>query len=204
MIVGTIIPHDADTTHRQQRGERLPDVVVKPRAPDLLDEDVVRAAQNIELLARDLARAADSEPRTGKRVPADESFRQAELTAQRAHLVLEQLAQWLDELHVHARGPPAHIVVRLDGDRRSAAEGHALDHIGIERALREKFCAPELARFLLEHVDEELADGLSLLLGIGDAGKCVEKDASRFDMHQRNIVAVAKERYDLFALAKPQ
>jgi len=122
----------------------------------------------------------------------------------RAHLVLEQLAQRLDELHVHALGQSTHIVMRLDGDRRSAAEGYALDHIGVERALRQKLCATELACFLLEHVDEELSYGLSLLLGIGHATERVEKHAFRFDMHQRNIVAVAKERYDLLGLAEPQ
>ncbi len=39
---------------------------------------------------------------------ADEAVGQAELAAERPHLVLEQLAQRLDELHVHARSgrPP--------------------------------------------------------------------------------------------------
>ena len=47
----------------------------------------------------------------------DERRRQAELAAERAHLVLEQFAQRLDQLHVHAFGQAADIVVRLDGDR---------------------------------------------------------------------------------------
>ena len=101
--------------------------------------------------------------------------RQAELAAERAHLVLEQFAQRLDQLHVHALGQAADIVVRLDGDRRPAGERHALDHVRIERALREKFRATELFRFRLEDIDEELADRLALLLGIGDACERVEE-----------------------------
>ena len=39
--------------------------------------------------------------------------RQAELAAERAHFVLEQLAQRLDQLHVHALRQAADIVVHL-------------------------------------------------------------------------------------------
>ena len=56
-------------------------------------------------------------PGPGKRVAADEMLGQAELAAERPHLVLEQLAQRLDQLHVHALGQAADIVVRLDGHR---------------------------------------------------------------------------------------
>src|SRR5205823_11868574 len=55
--------------------------------------------------------------------------------------VLEEFAQGLDQLHVHARRKPADIMVRLDGHRRAAGEGDALDHIRIERALREEIGA---------------------------------------------------------------
>jgi hypothetical protein len=92
---------------------------------------------------------------------------QAEFAAERAHLVLEQFAQRLDQLHVHALGQAADIVVRLDGDRGPAGEGDALDHVGIERALREEIRAAELLRLLLEHLDEQPADGLALLLRVG-------------------------------------
>ena len=110
---------------------------------------------------------------------ADERLGQAELAAERAHLVLEQFAQRLDQLHVHALGQAADIVVRLDRHRRPAGERHALDHVGIERALRQKLGAADLLRLRLEHVDEQLADGLALVLGIGDAGERVEKQCLR-------------------------
>ena len=94
---------------------------------------------------------------------ADEDFGQAELAAERAHLVLEQFAQGLDQLHVHALGQAADIVVRLDRHRGAAGEGDALDHVGIERALRQEIGAADLLGLRFEHVDEEAADGLALL-----------------------------------------
>ena len=45
----------------------------------------------------------------------------------------------------------------------------ALDHVGVQRPLDEEPRAPVLARDLLEHADELLADRLALVLGVGDA-----------------------------------
>ena len=91
---------------------------------------------------------------------------QAELAAERAHLVLEQRAQRLDELELHALGQPADVVVRLD-DLRAVAGRGALDHVRVERALRQELDRAELLRLLLEHRDELAADDLALLLGVG-------------------------------------
>jgi hypothetical protein len=88
--------------------------------------------------------AADGEAGARERVAADEDFGETEFAAQDAHLVLEQFAQGLDQLHVHALRQTADIVVRLDGHRGAAGEGDALDHIRIERALREEIRAAEL------------------------------------------------------------
>ena len=106
---------------------------------------------------------------------ADENFGQAEFAAQHADLVLEQFAQGLDQLHVHALRKTADIVVRLDRHRRAAGEGDALDHVGVERALREEIRAADLFRFRIEHVDEQAADGLALHFGIADAGELAEE-----------------------------
>ncbi len=110
---------------------------------------------------------------------ADEHVGQAELAAERADLVLEQFAQRLDELHVHALGQAADIVVRFDRHRRAAGERHALDHVGIERALGQKFGAADLLRLGLEHVDEQFADGLALVLRIVDALERLEETYPR-------------------------
>ena len=84
-------------------------------------------------------------PGPGKRVASDEGFGKAELAAQRPDLVLEELAQRLDELHVHALGQAADVVMRLDRHRRAAGERHAFDHVGIERALGQKLGAADLS-----------------------------------------------------------
>src|SRR5205823_3393694 len=91
-----------------------------------------------------------------------------------------------------------------DRDRRSAAEGDALDHIRIERALRQIFGAAELFRLGLEHLDEQLADDLALAFGIAHPRERFEKHAAGFHMHERNVVAVAKERDDFLRLSEPQ
>ncbi len=131
---------------------------------------------------------------------ADEGLGQAELAAEHADLVLEELAQRLDELHVHALGQAAHIVVALDRDRGAAGERHALDDVGIERALRQEVGAADLLGLLLEHVDEEPADGLALDLGVGHALERAEEQVLRLHVDERDVVAVAEQRDDLLGL----
>src|SRR3546814_10390202 len=88
-----------------------------------------------------LAGDADREAGAGKRMAADEHIGQPQFAAEFADFVLEQFAQGLDELHVHPLGQAADIVVALDRHRWAAGEADAFDHVGIERALREKFGA---------------------------------------------------------------
>src|SRR5258708_30681942 len=61
VIVGAPVAHDADALHRQQYGEGLPDRVVEAGGADLLEIDRVGLAQDVELLAGDLAGNADGE-----------------------------------------------------------------------------------------------------------------------------------------------
>src|SRR5262249_58072431 len=114
VIIGAIIAHHTDGAHRQQHGKWLPDIVVEPGAANFLDVDVVGAPQDVELFSRDFSGTTDGEARPWKRMPADESLRQAELAAEPAHLVLEQLAQRLAQLPLHALGQSHNLVIRLD------------------------------------------------------------------------------------------
>ena len=66
------------------------------------------------MLGRDLADDADAEPGPGERLAPDDLVGQAELGADRAHLVLEQVAQRLDQLEAHVLGEAADVVVALD------------------------------------------------------------------------------------------
>ena len=133
---------------------------------------------------------------------ADEGAGQAELAAERAHLVLEQFAQRLDQLQVHALGQAADVVVRLDGDRRPAGERHALDDVGIERALRQELGAADLAGLGLEHVDEQAADGLALVFGIARRLERTEGSVARVDVDERDVVVLAEQRDDLVGLVR--
>ena len=93
-------------------------------------------------------------PGPGERLAPHDLLGQAELLADRAHLVLEQVAQRLDELEVHVVGEAADVVVRLDGGVVVAAR---LDDVGIQRALHEERVGVvgEIARGFLEHADEQ-------------------------------------------------
>ena len=59
-------------------------------------------------------------------------------------------------------------------------------------------------RFRLEYVDEQLADGLALDLGIGDASERVEKQRVRLDVDERDIVAVVEQRHHLLRFGEAQ
>ena len=107
---------------------------------------------------------------------------QAELAAERAHLVLEQLAQRLDQLQVHALRQAADIVVRLDRDRRAAGDAER------SRSRRDRACpAPGSRRrrpccaSASNTSMNSRADGLALLLGIGDAGERAEEQSRGVD-----------------------
>ena len=59
-------------------------------------------------------------------------------------------------------------MVRLNRDRRSPGKGHRLDHIGIKRALGEKFCIPHFARFFFEYINKQASNDLALFFRIAD------------------------------------
>ena len=56
----------------QQDGERLADLVVKTRFPDLLDVDVVGLLQDLNLIARDRAKDTDGQAGAGEGMALNE------------------------------------------------------------------------------------------------------------------------------------
>src|SRR5262249_662690 len=131
----------------------------------------------------------DREAGAWERLPPDEALRKTQLLAYAPHLVLEEEAKRLDELHPHVRGEPADVVVRLDRGRDPLFPPRP-GHVRVERALHEEahftltFRATgvrsgglrsrrrgQLLRLLFENADELLADDLALLLGVRDAGE---------------------------------
>ena len=115
-----------------------------------------------------------------------------------AHLVLEQAAQRLDQLEVHVVGQAADVVVRLDLGR---VLGARLDDVGVERALHEERASSMPPRRLLEHADEQLADGLALLLGIDDAVEPLEEAVGGRTWTSSMPWMAAERLDDLLALA---
>ena len=110
---------------------------------------------------------------------------------------------------MHPLGQAADIVVRFDRHRRPAGERDALDHIRVERALRQKFGQAfsricDFFRFRLEYVDEQFPDRLAFLFRVLDAGERLEEQLLGDNMHERNIVSAAEQGDHAFAFAEPQ
>ena len=135
------------------------------------DDDRVGFAQRVELVAGDFAEAADGEAGAGERVPPDDFFRQAELQAELADFVFEQVAQRLDEVEAELGGQAADVVVELDRVGRAVGRGAAFDHVGVERALGQELGVFDFAGLGGEAFDERVADDAAFFLRIGNAGE---------------------------------
>ena len=112
---------------------------------------------------RDLARDPHGEAGPRERVAVEHLPRDPELLAEPPHLVLEELAERLDELEAELLRQAADVVVRLDDGGR-AVDRDGLDDVRIERPLGEPRRPVDGLRVLGEDVDEEAADDLPLLL----------------------------------------
>ena len=104
-------------------------------------------------------------------MPPDDFLRQAELQAELADFVFEQVAQRLDQLEAQLGRQAADVVVQLDRVGRPVGRGAAFDHVGVQRALGQKLRVLDLACLGREALDERMADDPPLLLRIGDAGE---------------------------------
>ena len=204
VVICPLIAHDADGTHIGQAGEVLPDLFLQAGLGDLLAQDGIRFSDDVQLFFGDVAQDADTESRAGERLSPYHFFRQTKLDAQRAHFVLEQRVQRLDELELHVFRQAADIVMRLDRLRGLRA---AFDDISIQRAL----CQPldvlahdELLDFLIERIDEFVADDLALLFRIADAGQLAQETVFGIDLCQVDLHVLAEHLNDALGLAFAQ
>ena len=80
----------------------------------------------------------------------------------------------------------------LDERGGIAGDGDALDHVGIERALREELRLAGALGRRLENFDERLADDLAFALGIGDALEPRQKQLGGVHVLQLDVEIAAE------------
>ena len=129
-----------------------------------------------------MIRIASPGPR--ERLAQDHRLGQAQLQADLADLVLEQVAQRLDELEPQVRRQAADVVVGLDLLGGLRLGRGRLDDVRVERPLGQEVDPAELGRLLLEDADELVADDPALLLGVLDAGEPGEEPLAGIDHDQ--------------------
>ena len=211
MTVGASVALHSHGAHvRQQHHRALPDLVVEPGGGELLPGDGVGGPQHTQVLGRHLADDANAQPRPGEGLTGDDLLRHAQLAADGAHLVLEQLAQRLDELEVEVLGQAAHVVVALDVGGALSPAG--LDDVGIQGPLDQEADLAALstdglddpALGGLEGADELPADDLALGLRLGDAGQGAQEALGLVDRDDADAHALGVVVLDLLALAGAQ
>ena len=88
--------------------------------------------------------------------------------------------------------------------RRRADHRNALDHVGIERALRQEVEAADARRHALEHVDERRADDLPLAFRVRHPGQAADEVPGCVLDHQRQLHPVLETPADLVRLVQAQ
>src|SRR5437868_12342587 len=94
--------------------------------------------------------------------------------------------------------------MRLDRRGDAILGSAGLDHVGVQRPLNEKPHVTELPRFLLENANELLADDLSLLLRILDAGETRQETLLRIDVSKRHMEVTSESLDDLLGFVFAQ
>ena len=135
---------------------------------------------------------------------ADEVLGQSELGPDLAHLVLEEIAQRLEQLQVHALGQAADVVMRLDQMRFARLRARGLDDVGIDGALSEPAYILDLLGLDVEDFDEQAADDLALLLGIGNAGERGQERLLGVDTPHVRAQVLREHAHDLITLVEAQ
>ena len=174
------------------------------RAAQFFDENGIRPTQQVGVVQPNLAENAHTQPRPGEGVAVDHLARQTQSNPQLAHLVLEQLAQRLEQLKPQRLGQPADVVVALDGGRLLALGAARLDHVGVDGALRQPLGAGALAGLALEHLDELAADDLALGLGVGHTSQVAHELLATIDVNHSRVQAPLEHGHHLLGLVEAQ
>ena len=137
--VGPLVAHDAHGLDRQQHGEGLPDLVVQVRAAHFLDEDGVGLAQDSAVslaLTSPRIRTARPGPGNGCRQIIGFGRPSSRPTRRTSSLNSSRSGSISSNLRFFGRPPTLWwVLIVADGPPRGRA---ALDHVRVERALREE------------------------------------------------------------------
>src|SRR5690606_17183658 len=83
-------------------------------------------------------------------------------------------------------------------------EGHALDHIGIKRALDKEVRSGKARGLPVEHLDEHATDNFSFLFGVRHPGKGIQKLTTGIHVDEVQVKVVAKHVDDLLRFVFPE
>ena len=206
MVVGAPVAHHAHRAHRQQHRERLPDRVVQPGRADLLQIDRVGLAQQLQLLARHRrrecgspgpARGTGAARRSPRGMPSSRpSARTSSLNSSRSGST--------SCMRIRSGRPPT-LWCALDRHRRPAGEADALDHVRIQRALRQEIRAARSSRASSSNTSMNSRPMvLRLVSGSVTPVQRAEEQLGRVAVHQPDVEAVAERRHHLLRLACAQ
>ncbi len=204
VVVAAPVAGHPHRLHRQENAEGLGNLVVEVVAAQLLDEDVIRQPQGVGVRLLHLAQDPHPQPRARERVAVDHVVGQAELHADLAHLVLEQLAQRLHQPQLHVLGQPAHVVVGLDHLGLAGLGAGRLDDVGVDGALGQPLHVGELFALGLEHLDEGVADDLALPLRVADPGQFAQEQILGVDPDHLHAHVLGEGGHHLVALLVAQ
>jgi len=168
IIVSALVTHDADGAHVGKRREILSDRFIHSCAVHFLAVNGIRFLDDFYFFFRDLTDDADAESRTRERLTHDKFFRNPEMKSYLPYLILEQVAQRLDDfLEINIVRKSADIVVRFDDGRFTAQS--AFHDVRINSALYQIIHRSDFLRFFFEDAYEFLADDFSLFFGFRHA-----------------------------------
>ena len=134
----------------------------------------------------------------------DHLARQAECHAQLPHLVLEQLAQRLEQAQAQRLRQATDIVVALDGGRLLALGAARFDDVGVDGALRQPLGAYTLSSLVLEHLNELAADDLALGLRVGHTSQVAHELLAGVDVDDAGMQLALEHGHHLLGLVQPQ
>ena len=204
VIVTAAVTGNPDRLDRQKHDERLRHLVVQVMSAQLFDEYVIGQPQGVGKLLFYFTEDANPEPGPGKGMPINHFARNTELDPDLAHFVLEQFAQGFDQVEFHLFRQAADIVMRLDQMRLAGSGTGGFDHVRINRALGKPPGVIELARFFLEDIDEQVADRLALVFGIGQTLEFREETIFGIDADDMHAHVFGELRHHLVTLAITQ